>query len=78
MEPKIRWERAIIIILILIILVCFIVGFSMSKIASYRCSIQCNSTGALTSQTIPNGKWDLHDFCICYYPDRAEAFILGE
>lgn len=70
------WKIIGIAILILVITI-LIMGVILDVYTSYKCKSECKNKGTEFYEKYPNGKFDIKDLCVCYYPNnKIESFIL--
>jgi len=70
-------KKIILIIVIILLASYFIYGFCLNVKARSLCHSECDDRGSLAYDTIRNGKLNINDLCVCYFPDnRIESFVL--
>jgi len=73
---KRKKRKIIMIFIILALFVILMIGLAMNLMTKFQCENKCKD--AVAFQRIANGKFNIHDTCVCYYNNALKVFVLDE
>jgi len=69
--------KAIGLILLIIFIIALVWGISLGIASTNICKRECSIKGTGFYEVISNGKMNINDLCVCYYPaNKFESFII--
>lgn len=68
----------IIITLCIIVFAFIILGGTLDYISKSKCEKYCKTFNTSFFETIPSGKLDIKDLCVCYLDDEIKTKIFGK